>query len=554
MKRLTLALCLMIAPVMPPVTAAEAAAVVSEPDAKLLKLFEDWRSFERPAVSRSVPDYGAAAMARKAQGLQAMRQRLAAIDTRGWPAKQLSDYKLIQAEMNGLDFDLRILKPWARDPAFYATFFPNQTDVPAQDAPTAYPSLNLYTYKFPLSAADQRQVMEQLRAIRPLLAQARANLQGSNARDLWVYGTQRLREQVDALRRFEEGSLNVSSVFHRGQATIPSAAQELRSATRETREATEAFVAWLEAEAPRKTGPSGVGKENYTWYIQNVHLLPYSWEDEVTLMERELERARAALQLEEHRNRNLPLLEPVADAAAYDRMAKERLDQFISFLVDGEIIPDKPYIRRALSFHKGRFLAQSDRTFFAHVTHRDPRPLYSHDYHWLELARVELEPHSNPIRRAAPLYNIYDTRAEGFATAFEEIIMHAGLYDDSPRSRELVWIMLANRAARGLASLYVHANEYGLEEAGRFHAAWTPRGWAGSNDELTTFEQLLYLRQPGYGTSYISGKLMFDRLLSRVARKREQEKQPFVLRDVIGSMNESGFIPLALLEDELTAR
>ncbi len=36
--------------------------------------------------------------------------------------------------------------------------------------------------------------------------------------------------------------------------------------------------------------------------------------------------------------------------------------------------------------------------------------------------------------------------------------MHVGLYDDNPRARELVWIMLANRAPRGLASLYVQAN------------------------------------------------------------------------------------------------
>ena len=44
--------------------------------------------------------------------------------------------------------------------------------------------------------------------------------------------------------------------------------------------------------------------------------------------------------------------------------------------------------------------------------------------------------------------------------------MHAGLYDDSPRSRELVWILMAQRAARGLGSLYAHANEMTMEEAG----------------------------------------------------------------------------------------
>ena len=62
--------------------------------------------------------------------------------------------------------------------------------------------------------------------------------------------------------------------------------------------------------------------------------------------------------------------------------------------------------------------------------------------------------------------------------------MHAGLYDDSPRSRELVWIMLAQRAARGLGSLYAHANEMTMEEAGVVHMEWTPRGWMKTEKEL----------------------------------------------------------------------
>ena len=39
----------------------------------------------------------------------------------------------------------------------------------------------------------------------------------------------------------------------------------------------------------------------------------------------------------------------------------------------------------------------------------------------------------------------------------EEMMMHAGLYDDNPRAREIAWIMLAQRAARGLGSLYAQA-------------------------------------------------------------------------------------------------
>ena len=112
----------------------------------------------------------------------------------------------------------------------------------------------------------------------------------------------------------------------------------------------------------------------------------------------------------------------------------------------------------------------------------------THFVHWNELARLKHEPHPSPIRRTAPLFNIYADRSEGFATAMEEVLMHAGLYDDIPRGRELVWTMLANRAARGLASLRVQANEIGLDEAGKFHASWTPRGFSDPTSHLVGFD------------------------------------------------------------------
>ena len=62
------------------------------------------------------------------------------------------------------------------------------------------------------------------------------------------------------------------------------------------------FAAWLESQAASKTGPSGVGIENYDWYLKNVQLVPYTWQQEVALMERELARSRALLAMEELRN------------------------------------------------------------------------------------------------------------------------------------------------------------------------------------------------------------------------------------------------------------
>jgi len=520
---------------------------------ELVKTFGEWRSFEHPVMKGAVPDYSAAAMAAKAAALPKWRKRLDAIDTSGWPIEQLDDYKLVRAEMSGFDFDLRVLRPWARDPAFYVSVWPARSDCPLREGPLAYPAIELYNYRFPLSPAAQRELTTRLDAIPALLAQARENLKQSNARDLWVWGEQELRNQSQTLSSLEAGTLTVSTLEGIQHADLTGATPDLRAAIANARKATDEFIAWLQQLAPSKTGPSGVGRENYTWYEQNVHLVPFSWEEQVVLLRRELERAQSGLRLEEHNNRNLPPLEPVADAAAFEKMTHARLDKFVDFLTKQQIIPDKPYIRAALEPQLGHFVPEQQRIFFTRVTHREPMLLLSHCYHWIDLARMRDEPNPSPIRRLASLSNIWDTRAEGFATAFEEIVMHAGLYDDNPRARELVWIMLANRAARGLASLYVQANEFSLEQAGQFHAEWTPRGWAVAKDQLTAFEQLLYLRQPGYGASYVTGKILFDRLMNEYSHQQDLEGRPFVLRDFLDRFNNEGMIPIPLMEDEIVS-
>jgi uncharacterized protein (DUF885 family) len=517
----------------------------------LVKLFEQWRDFEHPILHGNVPDYGATAMAAKAAALPRWRRQLEAIETKGWPREQLSDYKLVKAEMNGLDFNLRVLRPWARDPAFYVSVWAARTDVPLREGPIVYPEIELYTYRFPLSAEAQLELTQRIGAIPALLAQARQNLKDSNARDLWQFGVQELRNQSGTLGALAAGTLTVSTLEGSQHADISAAAPELKSAIGHARAATDDFIAWLEKEAAGKIGPSGIGKDNYTWYQQNVHFVPLTWDQEVVLLHRELERAQAALKLEEHNNRKLPQLEPVRDAAAFDRLQLARLDKFVAFLVNQEIVPDKPYLKAALIPQLGHFVPEEQRVFFTRVTHREPMLLLSHDYHWFDLSRMRDEPHASPIRRRPSLSNIWDNRAEGFATAFEELLMHAGLYDDNPRAKELVWIMLANRAARGLASLYVQANEFDLQKAGKFHAEWTPRGWANPKDSLTGFEQLLYLRQPGYGTSYIVGKLMVDRLMAEYAHQQEAAGKSFVLAEFLDRFNAAGMIPLPLIEDEM---
>src|SRR5438132_14320243 len=119
---------------------------------ELVSLFAEWRSFQKPKLVDGVPDYTAAAMAAQRRELVNWQRRLAAIDPSGWPISRQVDYHVVRAEMNGLDFDHRVLKPWARNQAFYVTVFTEECDQPAREAPLAYGAVEIWTYTFPLAA------------------------------------------------------------------------------------------------------------------------------------------------------------------------------------------------------------------------------------------------------------------------------------------------------------------------------------------------------------------------------------------------------------------
>jgi hypothetical protein len=410
--------------------------------------------------------------------------------------------------------------------------------VPAHEGPTNHGTLELWTYEFPLSEEERQRILKDLAVIPSLNTQAKTNLTG-NARDLWITGIRDIKEQSEVL----EGMKSASGV---------PVDKDLMSAIDKAQTSTDQLVEWLEAESDKKTGPSGIGKDNYTWYMQNVHLVPLTWEDEVMILKREVARAWSALKLEEHRNRDLPELIAADSPESYNALADRAAKSLISFLADEDILTVKDYFDPALREHLGVFVPEETRNFFYITSHYDPRPLFSHFYHWFELARMENEPNPSEIRKGPLLYNIFDSRNEGTATAVEEMFMDAGLYDDDPRVREIVYIMIAQRAARGLGSLYAHANEMTMEEAGGIHSEYTPRGWMKTEKELLIFEQHLYLRQPGYGTSYITGKYLLEAAMAEYALNKELNGEVFELRDFFDSINRIGNIPVALTQWEMT--
>ncbi len=522
-----------------PVSAARAPTY-----AQLLALFTEWRAFEEPPRIDGIPDYTPATNSRRLVALEAMQVRLAAIDTAGWSIPEQVDWHLVRAEMNGMRYHLTVLQPFARDPAYYASVRPEESDTPAEEGPTIHGAVRLWKYAVwprtvldtprALSAEEAARLAAELRPVPALLRQARVNLAGANARDLWVGGVRAFEEQAEVLEQL------------RGKVAGTSA--ELTRTVEAAHGATLAFAQWLRDETPRRTGPSGIGKDQYTWYLRNVLLMPLSWEDEVTITRRELMRAHASLRLEETRNASLPPM-PVAESpAAYAALQERAIGRMMRFVNEKRFTTAEPWFERALRERMPGFSPESTRNFFSQGNHRDPLPLWSHLWHWWDNMRIRVAPHPSPIRRTPLLYNVWMSRAEGMATVMEEWMMHAGLYDDSPRSREIVWIMLAARVARGLGNLYAHSNEYTMAQAADFHVAWTPRGWM-RRDPLLGFEQHLYLRQPGYGAAYVTGGRLMEEAMAQRAR---QLGSAFTMQRFFDEVNDAGMIPASLIHWELT--
>ena len=169
----------------------------------LLQLFSEWREFESPPLLDGAPDYTEEQFEERYAVFQSLRARLYQMEIDDWEIPEKVDWHLVRAEMNGYDFNNEILQPWARDPAFYNSIWTGRSDVPAHEGPTHHAVIELWTYDFPLSDAEEQRLIAELSVIPPLMKQAQKNLTG-NARELWAAGIRDIRAQRTKLDRLAE--------------------------------------------------------------------------------------------------------------------------------------------------------------------------------------------------------------------------------------------------------------------------------------------------------------------------------------------------------------
>ena len=511
---------------------ASAAGVHSYGD--LVFLFKEWREFVKPEVVAGVPDYSPEAMRGQREKFPSYQKRLGAIDCSRWPVAQQVDYHLVRAEMNGLDFDHRVLRPWSRMPSFYVFVTDSQPDVPLREGPEIFGLLDIWRYEFPLAAKDRAEVSAKLLAVPAVLAQAKKNLV-EEAKDLWTLGIQATKEESAVLG-------NLAKLLAKRHPEMVPEAEQAKAAVDE-------FRAWLENKTGRmKAVPCGVGIENFDWYMKNVHLVPFTWKEQLTILDREWGRSLAALKLEEHRNRLLPQLKPPATREEASRRYNEAVDEFMRFLREEPVFTVPDYLR--LDYFRGGFSPpDARRDFFARIESLDSMPMKCHSMHWLDKQMMAQEPHASPIRRVPLLYNIWDSRAEGLATGMEEMMLQAGLFDKRPRAKELIYILVAMRCARAMGDLMMHRNAWDLEQAVKAGVDLTPYGWLLPDGETIWTDLRIYLQQPGYGTSYVVGKVHIDKLL---ADRAVQMGGGFTLQKFMDEFLGSGMIPVSLIRWEMT--
>ena len=343
----------------------------------LVSLFKEWREFQKPRITEGVPDYTAAAMEEQRRGLEKYQSRLAALDCSSWPVSQQVDYNIVRAEMNGLEFDHRVLRPWSRDPSFYVVISP-------QFGPQMYGVLRIL--KLPLPEKDIVDFRVKLQAIPKILEQARVNLI-EEAKDLWFLGIRAKKRESAILADLAK------NLAEHHPDLVPEADQ--------AKEAVDEFRIWLEEKQSKMTASSGIGIENYNWYMKNVHLVPYTWEEQLVIIQHELERALACLKLEENRNRKLPQLKPVTNKEEYRRRFMEAADYIIEFYRKEEIFTVDDYMHVGLLGEQFTFKTR-DRDFFTNIGHRDSLPMKCHGTHTLDDLREEHDQRYRPIRGTPP--------------------------------------------------------------------------------------------------------------------------------------------------------
>ena len=179
-----------------------------------------------------------------------------------------------------------------------------------------------------------------------------------------------------------------------------------------------------------------------------------------------------------------------------------------------------------------------DLGYFHAANARDPRAGIVHEgVHYQQLAIGYR--HENPLRR-----RYYDSGSnEGIAHYNEELMLRAGLFENTPHSKTVMWNFMRLRALRVEVDVGLATGKLSLEDAAVLFSKKV------LVDRATALkESAFYAGNPGIALAYQVGK---HQLMKLVADSIEKEGKNFEFQKIHDAVWKEGNIPFALLNWEL---
>jgi hypothetical protein len=338
---------------------------------------------------------------------------------------------------------------------------------------------------------------------------------------------------------------------------------ELDRAANQAADAAEEYRSWLEKNLSSYPTKSAVGRENYLFFLRQVALNPYTPEQLLAMSRQEWSRAVAFEEYEHQRDLgkpDLPLAASFEDQRQKTQAAEESVRRFLSEKGILTVPPDIPHyvvkpIPKYLSYLEGfgelddftsltrlhdeglRWTPEpsSQLGYFALATAKDPRPLIVHEGvpgHYFQMSLSWRNP--DPVRRW-----YYDSGAnEGIGFYAEEMMLQAGLFDDSPRSREIIYNFMRLRALRVEVDVKLALGEFTIEQGAEYLTKSVPMDAETAHEEAR-----LFASTPGQAITYQIGKIQIMRLL---ADARTKQANAFKLQAFHDYVWKNGNVPLSL--------
>jgi len=500
---------------------------------------DDVNRMERPGGMR---DWSRASIDQRKKGLAGFAARWKELNPARWPIPQQVDYKLIGSALSRVRWELELNPRWKRDPNFYI----EQTVTALAEA---------LTVPAPYDEARSREILTRIENIPSILRQGLENLDDPPAPFATV-ATQNLDGIRDHLRTMATALIGATTVK----------AQELNAATDRAADALEKFQQQLRDKLPKLPQQTALGRDAYLWLLQNVSLMPFTPEELLAMGRQEWNRAVAFEAYEKNRNKDVPPLKIAKDINTWIKDAAEKELQVRKFLEERGILTVPKWVQHytlrqtpqylaALAFTEDDDFTSPSRLdenctryvpepseklgYFWRATAMDPRPITVHEGipgHYLQLCLSWKN--DDPIRR-----HYYDSGSnEGIGFYAEEMMLQAGLFDDSPHTREIIYNFMRLRALRVEVDVKLALGEFTLEQAAKYLQEKVPM-----DEQTARQEAIAFSTSPGGAMTYQIGKLQ---ILKFLAEARLQQGDKFSLRAFHDFVWKNGNVPIALQEWE----